>query len=1056
MPRSHSTLRRMLHAVIAIVVVLTGAILNAQVTTGNLAGTVTTRDDNSALPGVTVEAVHVPTGTRYQAVSTESGRFNIPNVRVGGPYTVSANLEGFSPVTRQNLEVRLGATTEVPLMLGLSGVSEAITVTASAPVIDTTRAGSATQVSEEQMESLPTVNRSIQDFARTNPFFAVDAPDSSATRLTVAGRNNRYNNIQIDGAVNNDLFGLADTGTPGGQTDAQPISLDAIEQLQLVVSPFDVRQGGFTGGGINAVTRSGTNDFTGSLFYSQRNADLVGDGPFNRPIADFDSEQYGGRFGGRILRDKLFFFLSGEVNTRTQPTDVSADGSTGTQYTPSLPSRPDAAAVRNFLIARYGYDPGSLGDFPSTTDSNLAFVRFDWNVNAGNNLTLRHNYVDAIRDVVSDRSTTRFRFPTAIYTIADETNSTVAQLNSVFGASAFNELRLGFQTIRDQRTTPVIFPAVEIGGTGARSGAINVGTERFSGANELDQDILEITDDFTFIRGNHNITVGTHNEIFEFRNLFLSEFYGYYYFNTFEDFQAGRAREYRIGFSNLGDPRQAPTFEVAQYGLYVSDQWRVNNGLTLTLGIRGDKPSFKDIPAFNPIVQSSIGFNTSDVPSEDVVISPRAGFNWDIFGTGRSQLRGGVGVFAGRTPYVWVSNAFNGTGVSSTFLSCVAPSCTPPAFNPDPRNQPRNVGAGGSVTVDLIDPDFEFPRVLRTTLGYDQELPWGIKATVEGVYSQSQKDVFYFNVNRVQNGTSRLDGRPTYARVSTNLADALLLSNTENGNELTTVLQLSKNIGSTWQFNASYANQEAESAFDATSSRAVSNFQFRHTQGDIFEDDLSRSAFEVEHRFTGAISYNLATGPLNHTVGIFYNAQSGRPYSILMGGDPNTDGYVTNDLLYVPTNYILCPAGATAAPNASGPCRSSSATLTPLDANRLGAYLDRAGNSTTGRILDRYEFQEPWSRQMDFHYELGLPISVVETRITADVQNFLNLIDEEYGVVRFVSNQNVTPVSLTGYTADGTPVYRETFSGSLDPGRQFNTADNRSRWIARVGVRINF
>ncbi len=1026
---------------IALVMILLSATAGlAQVTTGNLAGSVTARLDRAALPGVTVEAVHVPTGTRYIAVTGENGRYVIANVRVGGPYTVSANLEGFRAGQTTGIQVGLGSTTEAPLSLQLTAVSESITVTAAAPVIDMTRAGSTSSVTTQQLESLPTVNRSLQDFARTNPYFSVDSSDSSSTRMNVAGKNNRYNNIQIDGAVNNDLFGLSDTGTPGGQTDAQPISLDAIEQLQLMVSPFDVRQGGFTGGGINAVTRSGTNAFSGSVFYSQRNEALVGDGPFNRPISKFDQSQLGGRLGGPILRDKLFFFFSGETNQKEQPTDVSADGSTGTVF-----NRPqDAERLRSFLMNRYGYDPGSLGDFPGQTDSDLAFLRFDWNVNNSNNLTLRHNYVDAIRDVISDRSTTRFRFPNAIYTIADETNSTVLQLNSVFGGASFNEARVGLQTIRDKRTTPSIFPSVEIGGTGPRNGALQIGTERFSGANALDQDILEVTDDFTFVRGGHTVTIGTHNEFFEFKNLFLSDFYGYYYFPTLDAFEAGTPSEYRISFANGSDPRRPTSFEAGQYGLYINDQWRLSDKLTLTLGVRGDKPTFGDTPSFNPVVQNAIGFSTAEIVSEDVVFSPRIGFNWDPTGAGRQQLRGGIGVFTGRTPYVWISNAYGNTGVESRALSCIAPRCTPPAFSADPLAQPRNVGAGGTLSVDLVDPDFEFPRLLRGTLGYDRELFWGIRGTAEAVVSQTQSDVFYLNVNRVQTGTSPLDGRPTYSSVSRDLGDAVLLTNTDEGQELIGTLQLVRQVSDRWAFSSSYTYQDTESAFDATSSRAISNFQFRHTQGNIFEEEIGRSAFEIENRFTGSVSYNFAALGLRHSTGLFYNAQSGRPYSLLMGGDPNRDGFTTNDLLYVPSgegSIIL---------------RNSSGAVIPY--STLATFLQSAGvDPSAGRILDRYELNEPWSRQLDFHYELGLPIRSVTSNITLDLQNLLNLIDEEFGVVKFVSNQNYTPVRYVGQdTATGKAIYQESFSGALTPGRQLNTADTRSRWQARVGVRVSF
>ncbi|HXI12598.1 MAG TPA: carboxypeptidase regulatory-like domain-containing protein [Thermoanaerobaculia bacterium] len=1036
---------------LALFAMITTVPMFAQVTTGTLAGTVVTRGDNAALPGVTVEATHVPTGTVYSTVSGGNGRYTIANVRVGGPYTVRTTLEGFRPQTETGIQVGLGTPAEVPVSMVLSALSEAITVTASADdIINPNRTGSSSAVSVEQIESLPTVNRSLQDFARTNPYFSVDPSDASATRVNVAGRNNRYNSIQIDGAVNNDLFGLSDTGTPGGGTDTQPISLDAIQQLQLVVSPYDVRQGGFTGGGINAVTRSGTNDFTGSLFGTKRDQQFVGDGPLDRPIANFDSDQYGGRIGGRIFKDRLFFFLSGEINTRQQPTGVSVDGSTGTRFN----NPADATRLRDLLISKYAYDPGSLGDFAGETKSDLAFLRFDWNVNATNQLTLRHNYVDAIRDVISDRSTTRYRFDTSIYNTADETNSSVAQLNSVFGPATFNEARISLQTIRDKRTTPVIFPTVEIGGTGPRNGALNIGTERFSGANELDQDVLEFTDDFTLVRGNHSITVGTHNEVFEFKNLFLSEFYGYYYFPTVAAFESGTATEYRISFANGADPRRPTQFKAAQYGLYVSDLWRVSNNLSLTMGIRGDKPSYPDQPSFNAAVQDRIGFNTSNTGSEDIVYSPRIGFNWQPGGTGTQQLRGGVGIFAGRAPYVWISNVYGNTGIESTALSCTGSSCVRPAFNPNPLAQPRNLGSGGTVSVDLIDPDFTFPNVLRGTLGYDRNLFWGIRGTAEVVYSETQDDVFYTNVNRKQTGTSPLDGRPTFERVNTQLDNAVQLSNTSEGSELISSLQLTRPFSNGLTLSASYSHQDAQSALDATSSRAISNFQFRPTAGDIFLQDVARSQFEVRDRGTISTSYAFPTGPLGHTLALYYNVQSGRPYSVMIAGDPNRDGFSTNDLFFAPKaadSIILrnCPV------TTSGPACAGS---TAIPYATLGAFLTSLGlDPTEGRILDRNEFTEPTNRQLDFHYALELPVLRFGTEISFDVTNVLNLIDKENGKVRFVSNQTYTPVTYLGQdTASGKPIYREAFAGALNPGRQFNIADQRSRWQARLGLRVNF
>jgi hypothetical protein len=571
-------------------------------------------------------------------------------------------------------------------------------------------------------------------------------------------------------------------------------------------------------------------------------------------------------------------------------------------------------------------------------------------------------------------------------------------------------------------------------------------TERFSGANALDQDVFELTDDLTLLLGNHTVTVGTHNEAFKFKNLFLSDFYGYYYFPNLTAFQNGLATQYSISFANTSDP--AVGFKVRQYGVYAGDQWRVNDRFTLTFGVRLDKPDFLDTPAFNPQVQSALGFSTASTPSEDVVLSPRVGFNWSP--SGHDQVRGGVGVFAGRTPYVWISNAYGGTGVTSTALTTNCPGSTPftatPCipFNADPLHQPHTGGAGSTIAVDLVDPDFEFPRVLRATLGYDRELPWGIRGSIEGVWSQTQKDVFYENVGKVQSGTSPLDGRPRFTSRDRTVTNAYLLTNTGKGEEKVVSLQLQRRFSHGLQMQGSYAWMDAKSAHDATSSRAVSNWQFRPTKGNIFDDDTARSQFEVEHRFTLAPSYTFATGPVSHTLAFFWNVQSGRPYSLLMGGDVNGDGQATNDLLFVPgsADAIIL--------------QSSTGAVIPYE--RFAAFLRSAGVSpTAGRILDRNGSTEPWSHQLDFHYGLELPVKVVRAEVTLDVLNALNLINKDWGNIRFVSNQTTTPVNYVGQdAATGKPIYREAAANRLLPGSQFTTADLRSRWQGRVGLRLSF
>lgn len=1064
MRRFHRLLLLMAVALLAI-----APMMQAQTTTGNLAGTVSASGE--ALPGVTVEAVHTPTGTRYDTVSGANGRFLIPNVRVGGPYRISATLEGFRPFEATNVTVALGQTTEVPVNLSLSTVSEAITVTAVADdIINPNRTGSSSAVSEDAIETLPTVNRQLQDFARTNPYFNTSLT-GDGTFMFVAGRNNRYNNIQIDGAVNNDLFGLSSSGTPGGGTGTQPVSLDAIQEIQLLVSPYDVRQSGFTGGGMNAVTRSGSNDFEGSLFATQRNLDYIGESDTLPVLPEFDQTQYGGRLGGRIIKDKLFFFVSGEKNKRDQPDGTRACANaaecasalaTPAQF-PGVFNNTIGFQIADVLRTQYGYDPGDLGDIVFATKSELLFGRLDANIGSSNNLTLRHNYVDATNVNTPSsftRTTTRYYLPNNVYLFPSETNSTVAQLNTVLNANMYNEGRIGYQKIKEHRETPGdIFPTVEIGAA-QRTGVIQAGIERFSGANALDQKILEVTDDFTWVMGNHNLVIGTSNQMFEFANLFIQDFYGYYLFPDLAALQAGTPSQYSIGFATGSNPRRPTAFEAAQYSLYASDQWRMGNGVTLTFGLRADKPKFDTTPSFNPAVANGLGYNTSDVPSEKITWEPRFGFNWDIGAAGKQQLRGGIGIFQGRTPFVWISNNYGGTGVEQVLLTCSG-TCARPAFNPDPNQQPRNLGAAGAtVDVALSDPDFQFPRVLRATLAYDRELFWGVQGSAEVLWSQNQQDVFYYNVNKVETGTSPLDGRKTYANKAAGFGNAYFLTNTDEGGELTETLTLDKNIGRL-RVTGTYAHQKAESVGDFTSSTAASQWQFGYISrtGDLVNPELTTSVFQVENRFNISATYNFETFGFGHNVGLFYVAQAGQPYSLLLGGDPNRDGSSNNDLLYIPTNVILCPAASNAAPNATAPCRSNTATQAALSNTVWSNFLNSVGlEAGAGEAPERNSLRQPWTRRLDFHYELGLP-TFMGTRVSiqADVLNLLNMFDEDAGIQKFVLNNTYQPVIYSGQDpTSGLPVYREAANGRLTPGAQFSTGNLASRWQGRLGLRVSF
>ncbi len=1026
-------------------------VATAQETTGGLQGVVNMRSDKSPLPGASVEAIHVPTGTRYSAVTGPNGRFNILNVRVGGPYTLTAKLAGFRTETLKNVDVALGEKRNLTFDMDLESVQQAVEVTAeSMPIISPDRMGSASAVPESEIKVLPTIRRQFQDFARLNPYVNVAPGDSTQTSISISGKNNRYNTIQIDGAVNNDLFGLAATGTPGGQTDTQPIALDAIQEIQVAVSPYDIKQGGVTGGAINAITRSGSNEFHGSAYGAIRNENWTGSkvpqahgDAVDRPIASFKSDQVGARLGGRILRDKLFFFASAERNKLSAPTGASADGSTSNSYFDPA----GAAQFRSVLIDKYGYDPGSLGDYNQRTNADMLFGRLDLNASEKHQVTARYNYVDALSDTLGQsRSSSAYTFQGAGYTITDKTNSAVLQVNSIFGANSFNQGRLGYQTISDARAVPTAFPSVYIcknantSCTGSGTYYLVAGTERSSGANSLDQKIFEVTDDFTLVKGNHTLTIGTHNEFFSFENLFIQDVYGTYFFNTINDLSLGKAARYQIKFANGSDPRRPTKFAAQQWGLYVGDQWRVSNSFTVNLGIRADLPRLTDSPTYNPAIYSTFGVDTTNVPSNELMISPRLGFNWNPSKSGKDQVRGGIGVFAGRTPFVWISNAYGGTGIEITGLSS-----TNVTFNPDPNNPPKNFPPGtGAVSADTIDPNFKFPQVLRSTLAYDRELPWGIRGTVEASFTKTLQDVFYRNINKVDSGTKNFYGGPVYKNYNSSFSDVTYLTNTTKGEQQNLIVQLEKRFPFGLYLAGSYAYMNSKAAFEATSSVAYSNWQFQTTSGDIYTPQLTRSFFDVPHRFTVVASESFRTGPLNHNVGLVFTAQSGQPYSFLMGSSfpsVNGDGATGNDLLFVPQNYgdvVWKGAGA------------------PTEA-QWNDYLAMTGlDKWRGRVAGRNEFDAPWVHSLDFHYDIELPISVVRVQLLFDVLNLINLIDNNAGLIRVVSFQTTTPLSYSGIdSATGKPIYT-VGANALNEGRQYSTSDLRSRYQLKLGARLSF
>lgn len=1013
------------------------------VTTGTLTGTVLAKDENVALPGASITATHLPTGTVYTTTTRGDGRFTIINVRIGGPYTIAVTMDGFRTAEATGVNVALGDTVATDFALEIAAIEEAITVTAEAPLVDTTNAGTGSNVTLAQIQKVPTLDRSLEDMAKTSLYFNLSggAEGSDAGTISVAGRNNRYNTIQVDGAVNNDLFGLSPTGSPNGQAEAQPISLEAIQEVQLLVTPYDVRQGGFSGGGINAVTKSGSNEWHGSVFFNTRDNDLVGDGPADRPFRAFSEDQYGLSLGGPIVADKAFFFIAGELQRRETPSGFSAA---------SIGRQAEAQRFVDILRTKYGYDAGSIDEFTRATDNDNYFVRFDFNVGSGSQLTVRHNLVDAENDIWNG-SSTLFLTSDRPYNIRPETNATVAQLNSVLGGTFYNEARIGFTTVETIRDGSTAFPTVQVDLPGGVS--LEAGRERFSTANELDQDILEINNDLTWVRNNHTFTIGTHNELFSFRNLFIRDSFGFYNFRSLDDFEKGWADQYEHSFSLTSDPQQAAEFDAEQYGLYAGDQWAVRDNLTVSYGLRADYLKLPDSPSFNPQVEQLYGQRTDEVPDSNLILSPRLGFNWDPTSEGKQQLRGGVGIFSGRTPYVWISNQYGNTGVEFRRLRSIL---TPPItgtnrinFVSDPNNQPKTVGGNVTNEVALTDPDFEMPTVLRANLAYDYELPWGLFTTAEVTYTNVQNDIQYQDLNLRATGRNVVGGRPEYSLISRNFTGVYFLTNSEDGESTTVGLQVRNRDWAGFQWSAGYLWQDATEVYPGTSSQASSNF-LNTSVADPQNPGLQDATFLVEHRLTSTLSYDFDLGPVGSSLSLYFNRQSGRPYSTTFGSgglDVNGDGVRGNDLFFVPgsqAEVIFVNSAGVALADQAGAW------------NSLNAYIsaDDSLSGARGKIAGRNTGRSPWTTQLDLRWALDLPISKVNTQLTFDVLNVLNLIDSDKGVFRYTRFGEVSPVNFAGIdTATGKLRYTLNFT---DPNRRFDIDDVRSRWQAKLGLRVGF
>jgi hypothetical protein len=1042
-------LKRILFLFFALV---TGAIAYTQVTSSNITGNITS-DKGEALVGATVKVTHVPTGTVYIAQTRTDGAYTIVNMIPGGPYKVETSFVGFNNDTQSDIQLPLGETVRVDASL-ISNQKSLTEVVVTATPTARRKTGASFSISKDQIAAIPTLSRSLQDYTRLTP---------QANGNSFGGINNRFNNITIDGAVNNDVFGLAASGTPGGQASTTPISLDAIQEIQVVLAPYDITYGNFTGGGVNAVTRSGTNNYEGSAYYFFRNQGTVGKDPVSRiKTATFSDKQYGIRIGGPIVKNKLFFFANGELGRRTAPTIFNA-GETG-----ALLTTDEAQQLSTFVKTNYNYDAGTFNGFDAETQSDKLFGRIDWNINTKHRLTIRHNYIKAYDDNIS-RSGILFRYGNNTYRFNNKQNITVAELRSRFNGTFSNDLIIGRHRIRDYRTTyGTLFPSIEIS---KGAGTIQLGSERSSTANELDQDIFEITDNLKIFTGKNTFTVGTHNEFFKFRNLFINNFNGRWRFASLTDFFDDFPRQFDVTYSGnkSADVRPSAAFKAAQLGFYVQDEIQLSRNFRLTAGIRVDVPVIGTDPAYNKIVDSTFNgaYSTSNTPNGQLLYSPRVGFNYDVEGNRKTIVRGGIGIFSGRLPFVWLSNQFGNTGLllKTTSQTDNTPTAAPftvnngNGFNPNPNTQDTIGSAGASFEADLIDKKFKLPQVLRLNLGTDIKLPDNFNLTIDLLYSQTLNNVLYQDVNLTapvgvvdpafNNG---FDKRIAFAsssnarRKNPTITNAILVTNTNKGYAFNAGFTLNK----TWNnffAQVAYNYNQAADINSGASSTALSQWEFVQVVGDPNNPGLANSNYMLKHRVSALVTYSISYAKhLKTSLGLFYSGNSGQVFTYLVNGDLNSDGRFGNDLVYVPAD----PGQITFVD-----LKNSAGTVLATAAQQSAAFENFINNDSylskrRGQYTERNGRSTPWENVIDarlaqdFYIMTGGKRHTLE--FTFDVFNLTNLINKKWGRQYSVTNQAYNlltiPSSAKGYnfTAGSTP-------WSLNFG---------SRWQGQFGLRYTF
>ena len=1067
---------RRLSLVIVLMVAFTASIM-AQITTSGINGKVTSQGDE--VIGASVTATHQPSGTVYRAVTNVNGRFNIPGMRPGGPYKIEISYIGHQTKTFDKVNLLLGESQNFSCSLEEDAQMLDEVVVAGKAGLNATKTGAAQSISATQIANMPTVTHSIADIARLNP--QINSNEQSGS-MSFAGTNNRYNAFQIDGVMNNDTFGLTYNGSNGGQASTQPVSMETIDQIQINIAPFDVRQSGFTGGSINAITKSGTNQFHGSVYGYGNNEKLVGrhyrnhDGTYADPYSKESESLFGFTLGGPIIKDKLFFFANYENSDKSYPNDYGL-GSTGSKVDADLAVQILDAIKDMAKDQGYEYN-GNYANPDMRTWSNKAGVKLDWNINDFNKFTVRWSYVNA-RSMKGGGGIATLNTGDHLYEYKSTTNTFMAELQSRLSPVLSNEARASYVSVRDARTSGNAFPAIQVAKVGSNNGTVNIGNEYNSMANGLDEDVFTFEDNLTWYKGNHTVTFGTHNEVYKFSNLYIPNLFGSYYFQNTDDFfsyyngyKAGTPgigkyiNQYYFREANVdvtGNARWEAEFGSAQLGFYVQDKWDISNSLQLTYGLRMDLPIFFNAPSENApfnewAAQYGYGYKTQDKLKSTPMWSPRVGFRWDKDNRHKLIVRGGVGVFTGRVPFVWLANSFSNTGIQMSSYSVKRNENI--SLILDPNKQSENgkllTASNGNQTINVFDNDFKFAQTLRANLGVDFNL-LGISWTAEAIYSKTLNDVYYQDIAYSETGKTLADvsglywdNRPMYERVTTGLPfqDIYVLKNTNKGYTYSLSLKAEKNFDFGLDLAASYTFTESKSICPATSSQASSNWGNTATYRFSNAPELSYSAYNIPHMIKASAFYHfhIANNKMfTTTIGLIYQGRSGSPYSMMYSGDINGDNGRSNDLIFIPTDEQIDQMSFKASGNYTEELQRQNLKAwlakTPYLKDHRGEYFKRNGDNL------------PFENHFDFHFAEKMSVKVGKyvhaLELSLDILNVGNLLNKDWGRTygTTYANELITPLTYDGgqFQFLSSPDYVIKYPNSY-----------YSRWRGQIGLKYTF